>query len=471
MDTLDKARDYEERYGRRISAEERPVYHLTAKVGWLNDPNGFSFYNGKYHLFYQYNPYSTSWDSMHWGHWTSKDLVHWDYEKAALAPDRDYETGCFSGSAITDKEGRHLLIYTAHNEHGKGEELFREETQCLAFGDGESYEKYEANPILTVKDMPEGAYKGDFRDPKIWFEDGKYYCVIAARLKNGLGAVLRYESEDILHWRYKDTIRANDGSWGRMWECPDYFTLDGEKVLSVSVMNMKKNEDCYRNGNCVMAFVGDSEKAQPLDVGFDYYAPQSMETADGRRIVIGWMQAPDSGSCIPEEQKWFGQMSFPREMTLKNGHIYQQPIREIKALYTGTVETSVTSPDNAELEGIAGRCVDMTAETKDASYFEMKFAVKDDISISISYDKKTGYLILDRSSSGRSAAICDYRKVRIGAYDDLKLRLLLDRYSFEIFINDGEHVLSGTLYETPQDAEGMTFSSDGKINIKLNTIE
>ena len=163
-------------------------------------------------------------------------------------------------------------------------------------------------------------------------------------------------------------------------------------------------------------------------------------------------------------------MSFPREMTVKNGHIYQQPIREIKALYTGTVETSVTSPDNAELEGIAGRCVDMTAEIKDASYFEMKFAVKDDISVSISYDEKTGYLILDRSSSGRSAAICDYRKVRIGAYDDLKLRLLLDRYSFEIFINDGEHVLSGTLYETPQDAEGMTFSSDGKINIKLNTI-
>ncbi len=333
---------------------------------------------------------------MHWGHWTSKDLIHWDYEKAALAPDKDYETGCFSGSAIMDKDGRHLLIYTAHSQHGKGEELFREETQCLAFGDGENYEKYEANPILGSQDMPEGADKGDFRDPKIWFEDGRYYCV--------------------------------------------------------------------------MAFVGDSEKAQPLDTGFDYYAPQSMETADGRRIVIGWMQDPESGNCIPEEQKWFGQMSFPREMTVKNGRIFQQPIREIETLYKGTVERTVNAPDDAEVDGISGRCLDMTANVKDASRFTMKFAVKDDIHVSLSYDRKSGYLILDRSNSGRSASICEYRKVKIDAYDDFKLRLLLDRYSFEIFINDGEHVLSGTLYETPMDAEGMTFSSDGRIDIRLNTI-
>jgi len=94
-------------------------------------------------------------------------------------------------------------------------------------------------------------------------------------------------------------------------------------------------------------------------------------------------------------------MSFPRELTVNNGHIYQQPIREIETLYTGTVEASVTAPDNAEIEGVSGRCVDMTAETKDALFFEMKFAVKDDINVSISYDKKTGYLILDRSNSGR----------------------------------------------------------------------
>ena len=470
MNILDKARDYEERYSRNISDAERPVYHLTAKTGWLNDPNGFSFYNGKYHLFYQYNPYSTRWDSMHWGHWTSTNLLHWNYEKAALAPDTDYETGCFSGSAITAKDGRHLLIYTAHNEHGKGEELFREETQCLAFGDGENYIKYENNPIMTHKDMPEGADKGDFRDPKIWYENGKYYCVIAARLKNGLGAVLRYESEDALSWHYMDTLKANDGKWGEMWECPDYFTLDGEKILSISVMNMKKTDECYRNGNCVMAFVGDSEKAQPIDVGFDYYAPQSMETADGRRIVIGWMQAPESGNCIPDEQKWFGQMSFPREMRVRDGRIYQEPIKEIESLYTGTIEKSIDAPENARLDGISGRCVDMTVETHDASFYEMKFAMKDNIYVSLSYDKKSGSLIIDRSNSGRSSAICDYRKVKIGNYDYFKLRLLLDRYSFEIFINDGEHVLSGTLYETPQDADGIAFTTDGKLDIKLNTI-
>ena len=460
MNSLEKAREYEEKHRKEITAGERPLFHLTAATGWLNDPNGFSYYNGKYHLFYQYNPYSTRWDAMHWGHWTSSDLIDWDYE-----------TGCFSGSAITDKNGRHLLIYTAHNEHGKGDDIFREETQCLAFGDGENYEKYEANPILTAKDMPEGADNGDFRDPKIWYEDGRYYCVIAARLKSGYGAVLRYESEDALHWTYKDTLKANDGRWGKMWECPDYFTLNGERVLSISVMNMKRTDARYRNGNCVMAFVGNSNDAQPLDVGFDYYAPQTMLTEDGRRIVIGWMQTPESGGCIPEEQKWFGQMSFPREMTLKEGRIYQQPIKEIETLYKETVSKSVEKADGKSISGISGRAVDMTVETHNASFYKMKFAMKADIFVSLSYDKENGYLLLDRSNSGRSSAICDYRRVQIGRYDDFKLRLLLDRYSFEIFINDGEHVLSGTLYETPLYAEDMSFSSDGSIDIVLNRID
>ena len=107
---LEKARKYEFTQGQQIKAEDRPAFHITPYVGWMNDPNGFSCYKGEYHLFYQYNPYNTHWDSMHWGHVVSKDLLHWDYLPAALAPDQDYDkVGCFSGSAIELEDGRKLI--------------------------------------------------------------------------------------------------------------------------------------------------------------------------------------------------------------------------------------------------------------------------------------------------------------------------------------------------------------------------
>lgn len=119
---LSLARAYEKTHFTEIQRQERPGFHLSPALGWLNDPNGFSFYKEEYHLFYQYNPYSTRWDAMHWGHWTSKDLLHWDYQEASLAPDEDYETGVFSGTAIADKDGSHLIMYTA--DYTKAPNLF-----------------------------------------------------------------------------------------------------------------------------------------------------------------------------------------------------------------------------------------------------------------------------------------------------------------------------------------------------------
>ena len=108
---LEKARKYEDEQGKQIKAEDRPAFHVSPYVGWMNDPNGFSYYQGEYHLFYQYNPYDTHWDSMHWGHVVSKDLLHWEYLPAALAPDEEYDKiGCFSGSATELGDGRQLLI-------------------------------------------------------------------------------------------------------------------------------------------------------------------------------------------------------------------------------------------------------------------------------------------------------------------------------------------------------------------------
>ena len=148
---LEKARKYEDEQGKQIKAEDRPAFHVSPYVGWMNDPNGFSYYQGEYHLFYQYNPYDTHWDSMHWGHVVSKDLLHWEYLPAALAPDEDYDKmGCFSGSAIELDDGRQLLMYTAVDhetlEDGSKRDI---QTQAVAVGDGRDYVKYEKNPVLT----------------------------------------------------------------------------------------------------------------------------------------------------------------------------------------------------------------------------------------------------------------------------------------------------------------------------------
>lgn len=139
---LEKARKYEFIQGQQIKEEERPAFHITPYVGWMNDPNGFSYYKGEYHLFYQYNPYSTHWDSMHWGHVVSKDLLHWNYVPTALAPDEDYDKfGCFSGSAIELEDGRQLLMYTSVNQEKLEDGTVRDiQTQAVAVGDGKDYE-------------------------------------------------------------------------------------------------------------------------------------------------------------------------------------------------------------------------------------------------------------------------------------------------------------------------------------------
>ena len=506
---LSLARFFEKAHFSEIQRQERPGFHLSPALGWLNDPNGFSIYKGEYHLFYQYNPYSTRWDAMHWGHWTSKDLLHWDYQEASLAPDEDYETGVFSGTAIADKDGSHLIMYTAdytkvpdYSTDLSGKNGIRRETQCIAKGYGREYQKFEGNPVLSEKDLPEEFTIEDFRDPKLWIgKDGKYYAVTVARKKrDNLGAALLFSSENAVEWQYLDTIRENDGSFGGMWECPDFFFLEGRPVLSLSVMNMKNTSPLFRNGNCTVAFVGEeaeieleqesmvdliensmkTAKPQALDLGFDFYAPQTMER-DGRTIMVGWMQAPEAGGNAPENAKWYGQMSFPRELFFRGDRLCQHPISEIQKLYKDRVELEISCEKEeksyAELEGkLLDLSLQISAPKDCLKYqesseqkvvsgvpkaFQMKFAKQGEIYVLCTYDFVSGILTVDRSHARRSASICEVRRIYVGCSEELSLRLLLDRFSFELFVNDGEQVLSGTLYELPEEAKEISFQGEG----------
>ncbi|QUC67231.1 glycoside hydrolase family 32 protein [Aristaeella hokkaidonensis] len=473
------ARAYEQAEGGKIPRESRPVFHLTPLTGWMNDPNGFCYYHGQYHLFYQYNPYDTEWDAMHWGHAVSHDLLHWTYLPAALAPDAPYDSfGCFSGSAAELPDGRHLLMYTGVRQEG-GDKSREFQTQCIAVGDGTDYQKYEKNPVLDSNALPEGLSPYDFRDPKIWrTENGAYRCVVGARREDKRGVLLQYESRDGFEWRYVGVLAENDGRFGLMWECPDFFPLDGKHVLFVSPQDMLPEDFEYHNGNGTVCLTGRmdgdrfvEENNQAIDYGIDFYAPQTILTPDGRRVMIGWMQNWDTCKTTGyEERPWFGQMSLPRELFFRNGRLYQQPVRELAQYRSGKVEyRDVLLDGEKSLEGIEGRVVELDIHLRcadpDTPYqkFIMKFAQNEKYHSVLSYRPYESWLQIDRKFSGSRRAYIHQRRCLVSDQrGEIRLHVILDRFSMEVFINDGEQVMTATIL-TGSDARKISFEADGQV--------
>ncbi|MCX4328156.1 MAG: glycoside hydrolase family 32 protein [Lachnospiraceae bacterium] len=484
--TLREARKYEEASEKFIKKEERPDFHLSVRTGWLNDPNGFSYYKGKYHMFYQYHPYESKWGPMHWGHAVSDDLLRWEYLPAALAPDEAYDRdGCFSGSAVVLPDGRQLLMYTGVlKEHQANGTYCEIQTQCIAAGDGIDYEKYAKNPVISEKDLPEGASRFDFRDPKIWQkEDGTYCCVIGNRQTGGSGQILLYTSPDGFEWKFKNILVSNNGRFGNMWECPDFFKLDGKWVLVTSPQDMLPKGLEYHNGNGTLCLIGefDEEKGifreeynQTVDYGIDFYAPQTILTPDGRRVMIGWMQNWDTCNMRSADEKWFGQMSLPRELFIKNGRLYQKPLKELeKKRCNKVVHKNIIFSGETTLEGINGRIIDLELNIRPASgqnlyqKFAVRFAKNDKYHTSLSFRPWESVLKVDRKFSGSRRAIIHQRRCIADTRDkELKLRIILDRFSAEIFVNDGEQVLSVTMY-TEQSADGISFFTDGSVEMDV----
>ncbi len=484
---LEKARRFEEKHERDITEEMRPLFHLSPRVGWMNDPNGFSMYKGKYHMFYQYYPYKSQWGPMHWGHAVSDDMLTWKPLPCAIAPDEPYDNaGCFSGSAIELPDGRQLLMYTGvRREEDEDGEIRDIQTQCLAVGDGIDFKKYEGNPVLTEKDLPEGASRNDFRDPKMFTDEaGVYWCVTGNRPADGSGQLLLFRSEDAFHWTYFSTLVENKNRFGKMWECPDFFKLDGKYGVIVSPQDMLPEGLEYHNGNNTLFLAGtyDKEKgkfteehAQPIDYGIDFYAPQTISTPDGRKVMIGWMQNWDACAVREPEAPWAGQMSLPREIRYKDGRLYQYPLKELEEKRCDKVEyKDVEFDGEKELPRIEGRMCDLEIKIRPADPFEIyhrfaiHFAEEGDMHSTISYKPHEKVLKVDRKFSGSRRAIVHQRRCQVEPLRDgtVALRIILDRYSAEVFAEDGRKVMSMALY-TDISAKGISFISDGKVKIDV----
>ncbi|MBR1497103.1 MAG: glycoside hydrolase family 32 protein [Oscillospiraceae bacterium] len=485
-EALDRAREYELLHEREIAPEERPAFHLSPRVGWMNDPNGFSYYKGQYHMFYQYYPYDSHWGPMHWGHAVSTDLLRWEYLPAALAPDTDCDGGgVFSGSAVTLPDGRQMLMYTGvagtKREIESGRAI---QTQCLAFGDGRDYEKYAGNPVIDASCLPEGGSPYDFRDPKMWrAPDGSWRMAAADDFPGEGGRILLFRSDDALRWTYAGVLAENSNRIGRMWECPDFFPLDGTHVLLASAQDMLPRGFEYHNGNGTFYMLGDfdpaAERFTPscdyaADYGIDFYAPQTVLTPDGRRVMIGWMQNWDTCNLHTRTRPWFGQMSLPRELSVKNGRLCQAPLRELEQLRAGAGVHERLAIENGEisLPGLTGRKADISLEIEPDGElyhkFSLFFAKNSDYHTGLSFRPRESTLKIDRKFSGSRRAIIHQRRALVrhdaGA---LRLRVILDRFSAEIFVGNGEQVLSATI-DTPPEAEGISFRADGRVKLKVD---
>ena len=479
-----KVRRMEKKQIHDIPKEERPVYHMSSPTGWINDPNGFSIFQGQYHLFFQYHPFSKKWGPMHWGHCTSKDLIRWEYAPAALAPDESYdEGGCYSGSAI-EVNGEHILIYTGVMDRylDDGFHYYRQ-VQCMAKGNGINYVKSEKNPIITGESTPDGSSLEDFRDPKIWKEEDGYYLVVGSRAEDGSGQILMYHSENLNGWEFVTVLDQSKGKYGKMWECPDFFPLGDKQILLVSPQDMRAQGLEFHNGNNSIFIYGQYDKKThqfqremitSADYGLDFYAPQTLVTPDGRRILIGWMQSWDS-SITPASFQWSGMMTIPRELTLEHGRIHQRPVRELEKYRSNMVRydnlaiTGITT-----LKDICGRVMELQVEITgfDFEHFRIEFAKSDDYVTFLQYNHKKKCLTVDRTHSGIDRDVICHRKMELAPMESpqgnqvLKLQILLDKYSVEVFANDGEKVMSSLFY-TSLDAKGIIFDSDGTAQVNI----
>lgn len=457
MDIIKEADRFIKENKHKLNHQYRLKYHLMGEYGWINDPNGLIQYKGAYHAFYQHNPYDSVWGPMYWGHAISKDLVHWSYLPLALAPDCEYDKdGCFSGSAV-EKDGRLYLMYTGNVFTGANRQRDLKQVQCIAYSDdGIEFKKIPENPVIDSRLIPAGSSTIDFRDPRVFKRGNSYYSLIGTNDGIGRGQVLLYQSKDLIDWKYIGIMAKGNKDLGDNWECPDMFRLDGRDVLVVSPQNVSTDKH-FSNSNASIYMIGDfdieSAKFQYndfslFDYGFDFYAPQSFCDNKNRRIVMGWMNTWNVPTPTQiYKHNWAGAMTIPRETALSGDRLVFKPVDEIKNYRSNEFILKNFKICGEKQIDIYGDCYEMKVifNAGNAAEFGLKLRVGREEETLLSYNRESGIFRFNRDKSG--SGVGGERRVLTGLVDNrLILRILVDKCSVEVFINNGEKVMTGLIF-------------------------
>ncbi|MCI8822588.1 MAG: glycoside hydrolase family 32 protein [Lachnospiraceae bacterium] len=421
----------------------RPRLHIAPPAGWLNDPNGLCQYKGIYHAFYQLAYFQPEGGLKFWGHCTSRDLLHWEFQGVPLCPDQPFDChGAYSGSALIE-EDQMYLFYTGNvkllGEHDYVNTGRESNTVMAVSPDGMQVDTKEL--LMTNGDYPDDLTR-HVRDPKVWKQDGRYYMVLGARTREDEGTVLLFSSEDKKRWNYVHRFRM-EKPFGYMWECPDLYVLDGHTVLSISPQGVEQDglkfANKYQSGTCFLSGDFRETKAlgefRELDGGFDFYAPQTFLADDGRRIQIGWMGMPDMEKVYRNRtvgRGWQNMLTIPRELSVRDGILCQNPVRELKEWWKE--ERRIKGTYSGPLEPCCE--LELTTEGGDVKVVLAGGLV-------LRYEKAEGIFWMEFTDpllgGGR-----DIRGRQVGALQEL--RILVDVSGVEVFLNGGQDVFSTRFY-------------------------
>ncbi|MGC0327827.1 beta-fructofuranosidase [Streptomyces sp. SAI-170] len=424
-----------------------PAVHLRPPANWLNDPNGLVFHDGCYHVYFQYNPHSARHADMHWGHFRSRDLLHWEALPVALAPTPggDDEGGVWSGNAVSH-EGRLTAFYSARHP----DRWHQPVTSAVSTDGGTTFTK---RGRLLIPEPPDGTVM--FRDPYVWRDGDRWRMLVGAGLADGRGAALEYDSDDLEDWRYRGVFLARapqplgDGrDTEEGWECAQYASFpDGSGAVLVSAW------DPEEGASCTAYFPGRESdgtfragEARLLDHGPDFYAPALLRAPDGRLLMWAWLwEARDAErvgapSGWTDEAGWAGMLSLPRELTAaEDGTLRQRPARELTALRRDRridAAGEVTPGDAVEL-GSVSRAADVTARLGRGARLRLLTSADGAEYLDLVHDPGTGELIVDRdhASLDPRARRGRWRLPPEGA--TAELRLLIDHSAVEVFTAEG----------------------------------
>lgn len=414
----------------------RQYLHIEPPDGWLNDPNGLSFFNGKYHVYFQHSPGDANGNSPRcWGHYSGENLYKMKFDTDVLLPDiKEDRNGVYSGSAVVYENKLHIF-YTGNVKHDGNFDYITKgrEANVIHVVSSDGTCMSEKRVVLRNSDYPDFC-SCHVRDPKVWYENEKWHMVLGARTLDDKGCILLYSSEDLENWSYDGDLSIPN--FGYMWECPDIFEINDHRFLSVSPQGLLHLEYNYRNIYESGYFSFDDNVLKDFtewDKGFDFYAPQTFEAPDGRRILLGWMGMDCDDYTNPTANYgWQHCLTLPREITLsENGRLKQTPIRETQRLFGEYKSINANEVTEIRLP------FDMTVRT--------------DENLCISFDEKL-YMNYDSSEKTFEMTFTDEsygskrktRKAILDSCDDI--RIIADMSSIEIYLNGGETVFSSRFY-------------------------
>lgn len=460
----------------------RPQYHFSPAVNWTNDPNGLVFYDGEYHLFYQYNPFGDVWGHMSWGHAVSPDLVHWQHLPVAIPEENGVMA--FSGSAVVDwknttgfgRDGKPPLvaIYTGYREGDKNQ------SQYIAYSTdrGRSWTRYAKNPVIDVGST-------EFRDPKVfWHEPTRKWVMVLS-----LAAEHRmrfYGSPDLKQWTQLSEF-GPAAAVGGVWECPDLFELpvDGDAGNTRWVLIVNLNPGAIAGGSGTQYFIGrfdgtrftpDDTQTRWADYGKDFYAAVSfgdVPASDGRRLWLGWMNNWLYGNQIPTSP-WRSAQSIPRTLSLTKTatgiRLAQTPVQELQKLRGAPIRVAsqpiAAGSASLAAKGIAGKALEIVAkfEAGTAAEFGLKIRTGGKEETVIGVDARAGQLFVDRTKSGN----VDFRPEFTGRHaapitldkGRVRLHVFVDWSSVEVFAQGGTAVITDQVFPAA-DSEGVALYAVG----------